>query len=104
MEIRRAPVKEPGAVKNRRADPAAMICCVHDRDVFVLDDSTTLVHLLSHFVKHAPFSCAKWVEDLLCWEATEWKPSKNRAEVQNSCRLSGAIWANTASKRRLTTV
>ena len=33
-----------------------------------------------------------------------WKPSKNRAEVQNFCRLRGAIQANTASKRRLTTV
>jgi hypothetical protein len=30
-----------------------------------------------------------------------WKPSKNRAEVQHFCRLRGAIWANTASKRRL---
>jgi hypothetical protein len=33
-----------------------------------------------------------------------WKPSRNRAEVRNFRRLWGAIWANTASERRLTTV
>jgi len=32
-----------------------------------------------------------------------WKRSKYRAEIQTLCRPSGAIWANTASKRRLTT-
>ena len=33
-----------------------------------------------------------------------WKPPKNCAEVRNFCRLKGAISANTASTRSLTTV
>jgi hypothetical protein len=32
-----------------------------------------------------------------------WKALKNRADVQKSSRLSGAIWANTASKHKLST-
>ncbi len=40
---------------------------VHDRAVFALDRETTLVHLVSHFVKHRPFSRLIWAEDILRW-------------------------------------
>lgn len=40
---------------------------VHDRQVFTLDRETTLVHLVSHLVKHRPFSRLGWVEDVLRW-------------------------------------
>lgn len=42
---------------------------LHDREVFVLDRETTLVHLVSHLVKHRPFSRLVWVEDVLRWTA-----------------------------------
>jgi len=40
---------------------------VHAREVFVLDDETTLVHLVTHFVKHGPFVELRWAEDALRW-------------------------------------
>lgn len=40
---------------------------VHGREVFTLDRETTLVHLVSHLVKHRPFSRLAWVEDVLRW-------------------------------------
>ncbi len=40
---------------------------VHDRRVHALDRETTLVHLVSHLVKHRPLSRLGWVEDVLRW-------------------------------------
>jgi Uncharacterised nucleotidyltransferase len=40
---------------------------VHDRPVFALDRETTLVHLVSHLVKHRPLSRLVWVEDVVRW-------------------------------------
>lgn len=40
---------------------------LHGRGVHLLDAETTLVHLVSHFVKHGPFTRLIWVEDLLRW-------------------------------------
>jgi hypothetical protein len=40
---------------------------VHDREVHALDRETTLVHLVSHLVKHRPLSRLGWVEDVLRW-------------------------------------
>lgn len=42
---------------------------VHGRDVHVLDRETTLVHLLTHLVRHRPLSRLVWVEDALRWSA-----------------------------------
>lgn len=38
---------------------------VHGRRVHVLDDATTLVHLVTHLVRHGPFVRLGWVEDVL---------------------------------------
>lgn len=40
---------------------------VHGRRVYALDRETTLVHLVSHLVKHRPLSRLGWVEDVLRW-------------------------------------
>lgn len=40
---------------------------VHGRRVHALDRETTLVHLVSHLVKHRPLSRLGWVEDVLRW-------------------------------------
>lgn len=40
---------------------------VHGREVHALDRETTLVHLVSHLVKHRPLSRLGWVEDVLRW-------------------------------------
>jgi len=40
---------------------------LYEREVFLLDRETTLVHLVVHFVKHRPFSRLGWVEDILRW-------------------------------------
>ena len=40
---------------------------VHDRDCHLLDAETTLVHLVTHFVKHGPFTRLGWAEDVLRW-------------------------------------
>lgn len=42
---------------------------VHGRDVHVLDRETTLVHLVTHLVRHRPLSRLVWVEDALRWSA-----------------------------------
>lgn len=40
---------------------------IHGRRVHCLDRETTLVHLLSHWVKHVPFTDLRWTEDILRW-------------------------------------
>lgn len=40
---------------------------VHGRAVHVLDRETTLVHLVTHLVKHRPLSRLVWVEDVARW-------------------------------------
>ncbi len=42
---------------------------VHGRAVHALDEETTLVHLVTHLVKHVPFTALRWVEDVLRWAA-----------------------------------
>lgn len=42
---------------------------VHGCAVHVLDRETTLVHLVTHLVKHRPLSRLVWVEDVLRWAA-----------------------------------
>ena len=38
---------------------------IHGRRAYVLDDATTLVHLVTHLVRHGPFVRLGWVEDVL---------------------------------------
>jgi hypothetical protein len=38
---------------------------VHGRACHLLDAETTVVHLITHFVKHGPFTRLVWVEDVL---------------------------------------
>lgn len=40
---------------------------IHDRPCHLLDTETTLVHLVTHFVRHGPFTRLGWVEDILRW-------------------------------------
>lgn len=40
---------------------------LHGCSAHLLDRETTLVHLVTHLVKHAPFSRLVWVEDVLRW-------------------------------------
>lgn len=42
---------------------------LHGCPVHLLDRETTLVHLVTHLVKHGPFSRLVWVEDVLRWVA-----------------------------------
>ncbi|HEX2255038.1 MAG TPA: nucleotidyltransferase family protein [Thermoanaerobaculia bacterium] len=48
-------------------DLAPHPAAVHGRSVSILDDETTLVHLVTHWVKHVPFRELRWVEDVLRW-------------------------------------
>ena len=38
---------------------------VHGRPCYLLDDDTTLVHLVTHFVKHGPYTRLAWAEDIV---------------------------------------
>lgn len=49
------------------SDLAPVPAEVHGRPVHALDRETTLVHLVSHLVKHRPLSRLGWVEDVLRW-------------------------------------
>lgn len=40
---------------------------IHDRPCHLLDTETTLVHLVTHFVKHGPYTRVGWAEDILRW-------------------------------------
>lgn len=40
---------------------------LHGRDVHLLDRETTLAYLVAHFVQHGPWTCLRWVEDVLRW-------------------------------------
>lgn len=51
-------------------DVAPVPSTVHGEPVFALDRETTLVHLVSHLVKHRPLSRLVWVEDVLRWVET----------------------------------
>lgn len=49
------------------SDLSPALARVHGRRVHALDRETTLVHLVSHLVKHRPLSRLGWVEDVLRW-------------------------------------
>jgi hypothetical protein len=49
-------------------DLAPVPAVVHSRDLFALDRETTLVHLVTHLVRHRPLSRLRWVEDVLRWQ------------------------------------
>ncbi|HUP43590.1 MAG TPA: nucleotidyltransferase family protein, partial [Thermoanaerobaculia bacterium] len=53
------------------SDLAPVPARVHGCPVHALDRETTLVHLVTHLVKHEPFSRLVWVEDVLRWVASE---------------------------------
>jgi hypothetical protein len=38
---------------------------LHERNVHVLKKEVLFVHLVSHFVKHGPYACLKWAEDIV---------------------------------------
>jgi hypothetical protein len=67
-------------------EPVAMR--IHDRDVYALDRETLIVHLIAHFVKHRPFSCLKWVVDilLLAEEPIDWVRVVDRAKALGAHR------------------
>lgn len=52
------------------ADLAPAPARLHGRPVHTLDRETTLVHLVTHLVKHRPLSRLVWVEDVLLWVAS----------------------------------
>lgn len=61
---------------------------VHGRLVHALDDATTLVHLVVHFVKHGPFVRLGWVEDVLRWV----EERAAGADGEGAGGLGGAAW------------
>lgn len=56
---------------------------LHEREVFLLDRETTLVHLVVHFVKHRPFCRLGWAEDVLRWVESGVDPERAMARARH---------------------
>lgn len=74
---------------------------IHGRPVHRLDDATTLVHLVTHFVKHGPFVRLAWAEDVLRWAE---RTGTDGAEALEVARRLGAAPSFVAGVRALATV
>lgn len=59
---------------------------VHGCQVFCLDRETTLVHLVTHFVRHGPLARLAWVEDILRW-------IDRGVDLEESCAVAARLGA-----------
>lgn len=73
---------EAGAWSSLAPQPAQ----IHGRRAYVLDDATTLVHLVTHLVRHGPFVRLGWAEDVLRWVAAG-EPGSIERSVETARRL-----------------
>lgn len=70
---------------------------IHDRQVWELSRETTLVHLLTHMLRHGPLSRLGWIEDILRWT----DHGVNEAETLRVARRLGARRSVLAASRLL---
>ncbi len=73
---------------------------VHGRPCYLLDAETSLVHLVTHFVRHGPFTRLAWVEDVVRWT----EPAAGGVDAERSvdvARRLGAERSFTAGVRAI---